>query len=265
MFLLKQKGWVAIILLLIGLNAYAWAPGKGPATQLDNTVAAMSVDDGIPPPPKDPLEGFNRAMFCFNESFDKWIWKPLGKLYSTIVPGPLSRGFHNIFVTITEPATIANDLMQFHFQQSAKDISRLGINLTFGIAGFFDVGSRVGLPHFSNDFGLTMAYWGWENSSYLVLPFLGSNTIRDGLGIPVDYYGFYIYPRINPFSTRLWILAWFYVDYRANALAYEPVLEEVAVDKYVFMRNAYLQRRAWQLDQLRQLGCQPCSKGLENK
>jgi phospholipid-binding lipoprotein MlaA len=149
--------------------------------------------------------------------------------------------------------TIANDLLQFNFYQMTSDLWRFGINSTIGIGGLFDVATRINLPYYSNDFGLTLASWGYRSSNYLVLPFFGPNTIRDSLSIPVDYYGFSIYPYISPTSVRYEVYGVGIVDRRANLLQYQPVFEEAAIDKYVFMRNAYLQRRNHQIKQNQQL------------
>lgn len=202
---------------------------------------------------KDPLEKFNRAMFTFNDTFDTYFMKPVAEVYTAIVPKPLNKGIHNVFINLSELGTIANDILQFNFYQMGKDTSRFVINTTMGIGGLFDIAERMHLPHFHNDFGLTLARWGYKDSSYLVLPFLGPNTIRDGIGIPVDYYGFSVYPYIEPQSRRFQVLALFFVDYRSNRLEFDPLLEEAAVDKYVFMRNAYMQRRAFQIEQIKHL------------
>lgn len=203
---------------------------------------------------KDPLEGFNRAMFSFNEAVDKAIMKPLATLYNKIMPKPLNKGIHNAFYNINTLTTVADDLLQGNFYQATNDTWRIAINTTIGIGGLFDIAQRMKLEPFQNDFGLTLARWGWANSTYLVLPFFGPNTIRDGIGIPVDYFAFSIYPYIEPESTRYQIYALGVVDRRAQLLKFQNVLEEAAIDKYVFVRNAYQQRRAYQIDQVNHLG-----------
>lgn len=204
---------------------------------------------------KDPLEKFNRTMFTFNDKLDIYLFKPVAELYNAIIPIPLNKGIHNFFNNLGEVPTIINDLLQLNMYQMSKDVARLGINSTMGIGGLFDMATRMNLPYFQNDFGLTLAAWGYKDSNYLVLPFLGSNTIRDGLiGIPVDYFEFTVYPYIEPPARRFQLLTLFVVDHRANLLQFEPVLEEAAIDKYVFMRNAYMQHRAFQIEQLKHLG-----------
>jgi phospholipid-binding lipoprotein MlaA len=203
---------------------------------------------------KDPLERFNRVMFTFNDKLDIYIMKPIAKFYNTIMPKPLNQGVHNFFNNIGELPTIANDVLQFNFYQFTNDLWRLGINTTIGIGGLFDIATRMGLPYYDNDFGLTLAHWGYTESTYLVLPFFGPNTIRDGIGMPVDYYGFSIYPYITPQSASYELYGLGVIDSRAQLLQFQPMLEEVAIDKYVFIRNAYMQHRTYQIEQNRHLG-----------
>ena len=202
---------------------------------------------------KDPLEKFNRAMFTFNDKLDFYLIKPVAQLYNAIMPKPLNQGVHNFFNNLGEVPTIVNDLLQFNFYQMTKDMCRLGINSTMGIGGLFDMATRMHLPYFQNDFGLTLAAWGYKDSSYLVLPFLGPNTIRDGLGTTLDYFEFTVYPYVEPQSRRYQLLGLYTIDHRANLLQFEPVMEEAAIDKYVFMRNAYMQHRAFQIEQIKHL------------
>lgn len=219
-----------------------------------SSPASAAPEEVSPSPAKDPYEKFNRAMFSFNDKLDKFILKPAATLYNKIMPKPLNQGIHNFFNNIGELPTIADDVLQLHFYQMTNDLWRLGINSTVGIGGLFDVASRMGLPYYANDFGLTLAYWGYTDSNYLVLPFFGPNTVRDGIGIPVDYYGFSVYPYIDPTSLRYEIYALAVVDRRAQLLQFQSVFEEAAIDRYVFMRNAYMQRRAWQIQKNQQLG-----------
>ena len=142
-----------------------------------------------------------------------------------------------VFINLGTVTVIANDILQLNIHQAANDIWRLGINTTIGIGGLFDVATRIKLPLYHNDFGLTMAKWGYKNSTYLVLPFFGPNTIRDGLGIPVDYFAFSVYPYIQPESRRYEVYGLSIVDKRAQLLKYEEVIDEAAVDRYVFVRD----------------------------
>lgn len=228
----------------------------GQTTTLDPTgaadqAAAASTETASadPAPVKDPYEKFNRGMFSFNDKLDTYLLKPIATFYNTIMPRPLNEGIHNFFLNIGNLPTIANDILQFNFYQMANDLWRLGVNTTVGVGGLFDIADRMGLKPYVNDFGLTLATWGYDNSNYLVLPFFGPNTIRDAIGIPVDYYAFSIYPHIKPYRTRYAIYGLGVIDRRAQLLQFQSVLEEASLDKYVFVRNAYMQRRAYQIDQ----------------
>lgn len=203
---------------------------------------------------KDPSENFNRAMFTFNEKLDMYIMKPVGTLYNKVMPKPLNKGIHNFFNNINEVPTIANDLLQVNIYQMTNDLWRLGVNTTVGIGGLFDIATRIKLDRYENDFGLTMAAYGYDDSSYLVLPFWGSNTWRDAIGLPVDYFAFSVYPYVQPTSARYELYGLGVVDRRAQALQYQDIMEEAAIDKYVFMRDAYLQRRAHQIYENQHLG-----------
>lgn len=224
-------------------------------TQAKNNQTANDAE--IPRPPeqtiKDPLEGFNRAMFQFNDWIDTYFMKPVSALYNKIMPRPLNQGIHNFFNNVQNFPTIANDILQLHFYQMANDSWRLLINTTLGIGGLFDIAERIGLPPYTNDFGLTLAYWGWRDSAYLVLPFWGPNTIRDSIRHPVDYFAFSIYPHIYPARTRYELYALSVLDARAQLLKFEPIVREAVLDKYVFMRNAFYQRRQYQVEKNQQL------------
>lgn len=188
-------------------------------------------------------------MFNFNDGLDKAILKPVATLYNKIMPKPLNQGVHNFFSNLGNLPTIANDILQFNFYQATNDTWRLGVNSTLGIGGFFDIGSRIGLKPYSNDFGLTMAKWGYKKSTYIVWPFFGPSTVRDGISLPVDYYLFSIYPYISPQSTRYLLYGAGVVDRRSQLLKFQSIMEEAAFDKYVFLRDAYLQRRAYQIEE----------------
>lgn len=224
------------------------------AAKVDTSTVASTDDSVMADTPvedtsKDPLEPFNRAMFTFNDKIDKYLLKPVATFYNKIMPKPLNQGVHNFFVNIGTVTVIANDVLQLHFHQAANDTWRLGVNTTVGIGGLFDVATRIKLPAYRNDFGMTMARWGYKNSTYLVLPFFGPNTIRDGISIPVDYYAFSVYPYIQPESTRYEIYGLGIIDKRAQLLKYEEVVDEAAVDRYVFVRDAYIQHRKSQIEQ----------------
>lgn len=205
-------------------------------------------------PTQDPYEKFNRAMFGFNEIVDKLVLTPIATLYNSLVPKPLNKGIGNFFNNIDTVPTVANDVLQGNFYQATSDAWRLGINSTVGILGFFDIATEVGLEPNTEDFGLTLAQWGYKNSDYLVLPFLGPTTPRDGVAFFINYYFLTIYPYIYPPQDRYRLYFAGIVDRRADLLNFQRVVDQAAVDKYVFMRDAFLQKRAYQIQRNKELG-----------
>ncbi len=204
--------------------------------------------------PDDPYEPFNRVMYNFNDFLDKAVLKPIATLYNKIMPKPLSKGIGNMFFNIDTIPTVANDVLQVNFYQAVSDAWRFTLNSTVGIAGFFDVAEDLGLERNTEDLGLTFAQWGWKSSNYLVLPFLGPSTVRDGLAWPVNYELLTIYPYIYPVRARYELYGLGLVSKRAELLRFQNVLEQASLDRYVFIRDAYLQHRAYQIDRNKQLG-----------
>ncbi len=218
------------------------------------TEVAQEADTPPAPPTEtaDAFSNYNRVVFHFNDTLDRIFLKPVAKLYNKIIPKPLHKGITNFFSNIDNIPTIVNDLLQLKFYYAASDSWRLVINSTVGIVGFFDVGSRIGLMPHHEDFGLTLARWGYTHSNYFEVPFFGPGTIRDMLGWPVDYFFFSIYPRISNSVVRYSIYAVGVVDRRSNYLQYQSVFEQAAVNQYVFMRDAYLQHRNYQIEENKQ-------------
>jgi phospholipid-binding lipoprotein MlaA len=215
----------------------------------------LPPDDSVQPiDSSDPLGGLNHVTYQFNDFLYKAILKPTDILYNKILPGPLRQGVTNFFNNIDNLPTIVNDLLQTNFYQALSDTWRLFINTTIGIFGLFDVASRIGLEQNHEDFGLTLAYWGYKDSTYLIVPFFGPGTVRDIIGWPVDYFFFSIYPHIRDTKVRYSIYGLGVVSRSASLLQYQEVFEEAAVDKYGFMRSAYLQHRRYQIERNKELG-----------
>ena len=216
-------------------------------TNTADTVNTVELDEANATT-ADPYERFNRIMFQFNEVADRLVIKPVATLYIKIIPKPLSKGLSNFYNNIDTIPTVANDFLQANFYQGTSDAWRLTLNSTVGILGFFDVASSMGLEPNKEDFGLTLAQWGYRNSNYLVLPFLGPGTVRDQIGWPINYYFLTIYPYIYPVAERNELYLTGLVVKRAELLRYQNVLAEASLDDYTFIRNAYMQRRAYQLE-----------------
>ncbi len=191
----------------------------------------------------DPLEGYNRAMFTFNDTLDKAVVKPVAKGYRAITPDIINQGVSNFFSNLDDVVVIVNDLLQLKVEQAAMDTNRLVFNTTFGLAGFFDVATRMDLPKHEEDFAQTLGYWGIGEGYYLVLPFLGPSSTRDVWDIPATVY-VHPLPYVEPKSYRYGLIGLRFVDLRADILrAEEAFAEAAAIDPYSFQRQAYLQYR----------------------
>ena len=192
--------------------------------------------------PDDPYEPINRKTHAFNMAIDTYILKPAAKVYKAVLPTPIRAGVNNVYNNINMLPTVANDLLQAEWNFAIKDTWRFIANSTFGIAGILDVASTFSLPPHSNDLGLTFAKWGDKKSPYIVIPLLGPSTIRDGMGMMFDYALFTPYPYIRSNAVIYSILGLRYVDLRSQMLETDRLLNE-GLDKYTFIRDAYLQHR----------------------
>lgn len=192
----------------------------------------------------DPWEGLNRKTFAFNEVVDKAVLKPLAKGYTAITPAPVEKGVSNVLDNLFYPTVIVNQLLQGKATNAIKDTTRFLVNSTVGLLGIFDVASKAGLPAHREDFGQTLAVWGITNSPYLVLPILGPSTARDGVGRVADTFTNPIF-YVNDTATRYALVAMATVDTRARQLKAESI---ISGDKYLFLRDAYLQRRHYQIN-----------------
>ncbi|HZW14463.1 MAG TPA: VacJ family lipoprotein [Noviherbaspirillum sp.] len=191
--------------------------------------------------PRDPLEPFNRAMFQFNDKLDQVALKPTAEAYSKL-PSFVRTGVGNFFGNLGDVPTAVNNLLQGKLADGLSDVMRVAVNTTFGFGGLLDIGTEAGLYKHNEDFGQTLGKWGVRSGPYVVLPLFGSSTLRDTLVMPVDieadpwHYARPIRWRNTGSVVRV-------VDQRAALLDASNLLEEAALDRYVFVRDAYLQRR----------------------
>lgn len=192
--------------------------------------------------PKDPIEGFNRAMFAFNEGLDTAIIKPVAKGYDFVLPTPVKTGVTNFFANIADVFIALNGLLQGKPGEAASDVGRVLVNSTVGILGLFDVASEMGLEKHEEDFGQTFGRWGAGPGAYVVIPVFGPRTVRDTAGLVLDVA---VDPvaDVDHVATRNTLLAVRLVSDRANLLPADKVIEEAALDKYSYIRESYLQRR----------------------
>lgn len=192
--------------------------------------------------PRDPFESYNRAMYRFNDGLDRAVFKPIARGYQAITPEPVDRGITNFFSNLRDVTSAVNNLLQFKLSRALSDVGRVAVNSTLGILGFMDVASNMNMPKYGEDFGQTLGAWGLGSGPYVVLPILGPSSGRDMIGLVADWY-------TNPATYNnehevRWVLKGLeFVDRRADLLSASRVLEQAALDPYVFVRDAYLQKR----------------------
>lgn len=191
--------------------------------------------------PVDPLEPFNRGVFKLNDTVDKAITKPIAQGYNKVMPETGKILVFNFFSNLNDVIITANDLLQFKFTQAFSDSMRFFVNTTIGIGGLLDVAS-MNLDKHNEDFGQTLGYWGVKNGPYLVIPILGPSTLRDSVGDFADGQVSLIW-HINNIPTRNQLYILKSVKRRAELLNKESLLDGVVLDRYSFIRDAYLQRR----------------------
>ncbi|WP_321799719.1 VacJ family lipoprotein [Caballeronia sp. J97] len=190
----------------------------------------------------DPFESYNRTMFTINDTVDQYAVKPVAKGYVWAVPEPVRNSVTNFFSNIGDVYIAANNLLQLKIADGVSDIMRVAINTVFGVGGLFDVATIAKLPKHAGDFGLTLGHYGVPSGPYVVLPLLGPSTVRDSAGLVVDYFGNPL-TYVSPDSVSWALYGVNLINTRANLLGATDVLADAALDKYSFVRNAYLQRR----------------------
>jgi phospholipid-binding lipoprotein MlaA len=201
------------------------------------------------PSPLDPLEPMNRATFEFNDNADKFFFKPVAEGYRAVLPDVMRTGVRNFFSNLQDPWIAVNQFFQGKVELALSDGWRFLVNSTFGIGGLMDVATDMRLPKHNEDFGQTLGAWGLDSGPYLVIPFWGPSSARDGAGLIVDAYAYLPWriPEWLDFEHRVaWQNSLFALDYvnaRANLLDTTNLLEEAALDRYAFVRDAFFQRR----------------------
>lgn len=194
--------------------------------------------------PDDPFENFNRAVFVFNDGLDRSILKPTARIYREL-PDPVQTGAGNFFSNLDDVRVALNNLLQAKPDQALSDVMRVVINSTLGLAGLIDLATPMGLERHNEDFGQTLGYWGVPSGPYLQLPFLGPSTVRDAPSRIVDR-------QTHPFSyglleahdqTRTGLTILNVVDTRARLIDVEESIVGISEDRYIVLRDAWLQRR----------------------
>ncbi len=212
------------------------------STSQSKTAATSAPATETAQPNRDPWEGFNRKVFVFNDTIDRFFLKPVARTYRFVTPNPLETGVSNFFDNVGEVPNMLNNALQWKWRKAGNSTGRLVINTTVGIGGLFDVARYAGLAKQDPEsFGQTLSVWGVNSGPYLVLPFLGPSTLTDTAGLPVDWYS-------NPIAYmhddewRRGLQALNVVQTRAGFLEAEKL---ISGEKYTFIREAYLQRREY--------------------
>jgi phospholipid-binding lipoprotein MlaA len=207
------------------------------------------------------MEPFNRGVYGFNEGVDKAILKPVAKGYVAVVPSLARQGVTNFFNNLGMVVTTVNDAFQLKGSKVPVDIARFTTNLVFGLGGLIDVATELKIENRREDFGQTLGYWGVGSGPYLMLPFFGPSSTRDGPGLAVDFV-------ISPYfywnegvEVRWGVFGLDVIDTRANLLDAEKILETAAMDRYSFLRDSYLQRREYLVND----GVMPTGPGTRQK
>lgn len=207
-------------------------------------VAGMSLLGGCASSgnPKDPIEGFNRAVFAFNDGLDKAVIKPVAQGYDAALPQPAKTGVANFFGNIEDVFIGVNNLLQGKVPEAANDWGRFAINTTIGVLGLIDWASDMGMEKHNEDFGQTFGRWGAGPGAYVVVPVFGPRNVRDTVGLigdlAVDPVG-----HVDNIPARNTLIVTRLISDRAALLPADKVIEEAALDKYSYIRDAYLQRR----------------------
>ncbi len=195
-----------------------------------------------PTDPRDPLERYNRAVFKFNDALDRAALKPVARVYRRYTPTAFNLAITNFFGNLADAGIAVNDLLQLKVVHAASDVGRIALNTALGFGGLFDVASAFGLNKHDEDFGQTLGWWGVPSGPFLMLPFFGPSTMRDTPSRALDnYLDPVVYVGSTPAlvsleGTRL-------IDYRADLLRSEETLTQFSTDRYVTLRNAYLDHR----------------------
>ncbi len=217
----KFSGWAAATLAIAVLQGCATGPQANPA---------------------DPLEPFNRSVYSFNEGLDRAVLKPVATAYQDITPSPVRTGVTNFFANLSDAWSMVNNVLQARPAEAMDSLFRVTTNTLWGVGGIFDVATELKIPRHKEDFGQTLGTWGLASGPYVVLPLFGPSSVRDTAGLVVDMQGDLVSQSSNvPARNSLKSLN--LVDTRANLLGAGDLLDQAALDKYAFTRDAYLQRR----------------------
>jgi phospholipid-binding lipoprotein MlaA len=226
----------------VKVRRFASSAGAGLLVVALSGCTTIQAARGGPGQRLDPWEHWNRKVFNFNEDLDRKVLKPVATTYTDVVPQPVRRGVGNFFNNFADAWSAINNMLQGKFETGFEDATRVGANTLFGLFGVLDVASEMGLDHHYEDFGKTLGRYGVGAGAYVVLPVLGPSTVRDTAALPLDRLAtppaFF-----SGTSTQIGLTVLQVVNTRASLLGATRVIDDIALDKYTFVRDAYLQRR----------------------
>lgn len=192
--------------------------------------------------PRDPWERWNRQVYSFNDALDTAVLKPVAKAYEKVLPSFVRRGVDNVFGNFSDAWSGVNNLLQGKVEAALRDGMRFTTNSVFGIFGLFDIATEAGIDRQGEDFGQTLGRWGFGDGAYVVWPLIGPSTVRDSFGLPLDMS---VSPSLafSDTPSKIGVSTLGLVNTRANLLGASRMLDDIALDKYTFVRDGYLQRR----------------------
>lgn len=227
---------------------------RGKITSILVAVGALALSSGCAtvknPDPRDPWESWNRGVQSFNDDVDSYVMQPVAKGYNWVMPNFADQAVTNFFSNLDDIGVFTNDLLQAKLMQSGMDTARFLVNTTAGVGGLIDVASMIDLPKHNEDFDQTLGVWGVPTGPYIVLPFFGPSSPRGVVGLvgdaamnPITYAGFYLNPEWIGAAVSVGGGALKVIDARSDLLGLGKVVDEAAVDRYQFFRDAYLSNR----------------------
>jgi phospholipid-binding lipoprotein MlaA len=215
-------------------------------------VGCASIPAGVEPSPHDPWEPFNRSVFEFNEGLDAYLLKPVVAGYRFVLPEFVRDGIYNFFSNYSDIYTALQNLLQGKPGDAFSDLMRVVVNTTFGLGGLIDMATPGGLPKHKEDWGQTFGVWGIPSGPYVVLPFFGPSSVRDTFGTAADMESDYLFRLLPDVALRNSITGLRVVNGRNTYYEAGDLLDGAAIDKYSFMRDAYIQRREYQINEGRE-------------
>jgi phospholipid-binding lipoprotein MlaA len=206
------------------------------------SAPANSTERSPVPNPKDPFESFNRSVTTFNDRVDQALLQPVARTYVKVTPDILQTGVKNFFGNLADVWSTVNNALQLKPQETVESLARVGVNTILGVGGVIDWASKMGIDRHTEDFGQTLGHWGVGSGPYLVLPLLGPSTLRDTVSLTMDFNGNPTH-RVKPASARYELMGLNLVSKRAQYLGLGDELNDLALDRYSFLRDVYLQKR----------------------